>query len=187
MLGYVLEDLESLPAQPSVLVEGPQIVLDLLPEGARAVFLIPTADFQRETLSPRPMPSSDPQRALANRLAKDRIYADRVAELARRRGFPVIEVDGKRNPKEICAELERRFSGFFGASEPFDLAGARRWENEKIVSNVRSWIASGDHRMSNELPIPLACECGRLGCGERVGVTLSELDLSEPVLAPGHG
>lgn len=186
MLGYVLEDITSLPEHPSVLVEGPQVVPDLLPDGARAVFLIPTAGFQRETLSSRSMPSSDPAQALANRLVKDRLYADRVAELARGRGFPVIEVDGSRAPEEICAEVERGFGGLFGGSEPVDLAGARRWENEKIVRNVRSWIASGDHRTSYDGPVPLACECGRLGCGERVDVTLAEYDRSPRVLASGH-
>lgn len=187
MLGYVLEDLQSLPLQPGLLVEGPQVVPDLLPEGARAAFLMPTPEFQRQTLSPRPMPSSDPARALANRLVKDRLYADRVAGLARERGFLVVELDGSRTPEEICAQLEREFEDFFHGSEPVDVTGARRWENEKIARNVRSWIASGDHRTSDEQLVPLACECGRLGCGERVRVTLDEFDRSERLLAPGHG
>src|SRR5690242_20298515 len=83
MLGFVLDDLPTLPDQPLVLVEGPQILADLLPEDAHAVFLIPTPQFQRGVLVPRPMPSSDPERALAARLVKDRLYAERVAALAR--------------------------------------------------------------------------------------------------------
>src|SRR5690348_1553380 len=39
MLGFVLDDLPTLPDQPLVLVEGPQIVPDLLHEDAHAVFL----------------------------------------------------------------------------------------------------------------------------------------------------
>jgi hypothetical protein len=186
MLGYVLEDLPSLPGQPAVLVEGPQVVPDLLPPGARAVFLIPAPEFQRANLSERPMPSSDPAQALANRLVKDRLYADRVAELARERGFPVIEVDGTRPPDEIRGQVEGEFRGFFGASDPVDLPGVRRWENEKIARNVRSWVASGDHRTSGEMPVPFACECGRLGCVERVPLTLSAFDAGERVLAHGH-
>lgn len=186
MLGYVLEDLPELPSQPAVLVEGPQVVPDLLPDDARAVFLVPSPAFQHASLSPRPMPSSDPARALANRLVKDRLWADRVAELARERGFTVIEVDGSRSTGELCAEIEAEFADFFRASEPDDLPGVRRWENAKIARNVRAWVASGDHRTSTEMPVPFACECGRLGCDERVELTLSGFDRAERVLAPGH-
>jgi hypothetical protein len=186
MLGYVLEDLPKLPPQPAVLVEGPQVVPDGLPDGARAVFFVPTPEFQRDTLSPRPMPSSDPVRALANRLVKDRLYTDRVAALARARGFTVIDVDGTRTTAELCAQVEEEFSDFFAGSEPIDVRGVRRWENEKIARNVRAWHASGDHRAAQGMPVPFACECGRLGCGERVAVTLNDFDRVERILAPGH-
>ena len=92
--GFVLDDLPSLPEQPAVVVEGPQILPDLLPQTANAIFLNATPDFQRAVLSPRPMPSSDPARALAARLVKDRLYADRVAALAREHAFPVLAIDG---------------------------------------------------------------------------------------------
>ena len=187
MLGYVLDDLPSLPEQPAVLVEGPQVVPDLLPDAAYAVFLVPTPEFQRASLSPRPMPSSDPARALANRLVKDRLYADRVAELARERGFIVVDVDGSRSTDELCALIEDAFPDYFRGSEPVDLPAVRRWENEKVARNVRAWIASGDLRTSGEMPVPFACECGRLGCGERVEIMLTDFEREERVLAPGHG
>jgi hypothetical protein len=187
MLGYALEDLPSLPAQPAVLVEGPQVVPDLLPDDARAVFLVPTPKFQHANLSPRPMPSSDPAQALANRLVKDRLYADRVAELARARGFTVIDTDGSRSTDELCALIEDAFPDYVQGSEPVDLPGVRRWENEKIARNVRAWIASGDLRTAGEMPVPFACECGRLGCGERVPISLGDFDRAERILAPGHG
>jgi hypothetical protein len=186
MLGYVLEDLASLPEQPVVLVEGPQILADLLPRGASAVFLVPTPEFQRAVLSPRPMPSSDPERALAARLVKDRLYADRVAALARKRGFRVIEVDGSRTPEEIAGEVEDEFAELLSANEPRDLAMARRWENENVARNLRAWIASGDSRAPASTAFSFACECGRLGCAARVELTLSEFDSQETVLARGH-
>jgi len=186
MLGFVLEDLPSLPEQPVVLVEGPQVVPDLLPVGARAIFLIPSPEFQRDVLTPRPMPSSDPARALANRLVKDRLYADRVAALARERGFTVIDVDESLSPDDVLGRVEAVFADVLAANDPVDLPAARRWENEKIARNVRAWRASGDHRAAQDMPVPFACECGRLGCGERVSLTLGEFDRSEHVLAPGH-
>lgn len=187
MLGYVLEDLPTFPAQPAVLVEGPQVVPDLLPADARAVFLIPTPEFQRSVLEARPMPSSDPAQALANRLVKDRLYADRVAALARERGFSVLDVDGTRSPDEIAAEVEAEHGDFFAGSEPVDLPAVRRWENERIARNVRAWVASGDHRIEGEPEVPFACECGRLGCAERVSLPLSAFAAGAPVLAHGHG
>src|SRR5690242_11650398 len=95
MMGFALEDLAALPAAPTV-VEGPQILPDLVPDGDQAVFLDPTPEWQRAVLLPRPMPSSDPARALDARLVKDRLYADRVVALARQHGFPVVEMDGNR-------------------------------------------------------------------------------------------
>src|SRR5262249_58921461 len=96
MLGFALDDLAVLPDVPTV-VEGPQILPDLVPPGDQAVFLHPTSGWQHSVLSCRSMPSSDPARALANRLVKDRLYADRVTALARECGFPVLEMDGARH------------------------------------------------------------------------------------------
>jgi hypothetical protein len=187
MLGFVLEDLPTLPDQPLVLVEGPQILADLLPEDAHAVFLIPTPEFQRGVLVPRPMPSSDPERALAARLVKDRLYAERVAALARERGFPVIEVDGSRSPDAIFQHVENLLGEPLSRNRPTDLGAVRRWENENILRNVRSWVGSGEHPSAAELAFPLACECGRTGCSARVSLTVREVeDPRKPILASGH-
>ena len=187
MLGYVLDDLNALPEQPAVVVEGPQILPDVLPSEASAVFLIPTPEFQRRVLSPRPMPSSDPEQALRARLVKDRLYGEKVAAVARERGFLVLEVDGSRSSDAILARVETEFADLLFESEPRDLAAVRRWENENTASNVRAWISSGDIPTSAQLAFPFACECGRLGCATRVELTLRELDAAtESVLAPGH-
>jgi len=131
------------------------------------------------------MPSSDPTRALEARLVKDRLYADRVAAAASERGFMVIDVDGARTPDEIRSEVERRFAGFLQASEPRDLAAVRRWENENVARNLRGWFASSSGPR-DEPTYPFSCECGILGCGERVDLAVSAFDRTEPVLALGH-
>jgi hypothetical protein len=187
MLGFVLEDLPTLPDQPLVVVEGPQILADLLPEGAHAVFLIPTREFQRSVLAPRPMPSSDHDRALAARLVKDRLHAERVAALARERAFPVIEVDGSRSPDAIYQQVESLFGESLSRNQPADLAAVRRWENENMLRNVRAWIGSGEYPSAAGTAFPLACECGRGGCSAQLSLTLREVeDPRQPVLAPGH-
>jgi hypothetical protein len=187
MLGFVLEDLPTLPDQPLVLVEGPQIVADLLPEDAHAVFLIATPEFQRSVLRPRPMPSSDPKRALAARLVKDRLYAQRIAALAQEHGFPVIEVDGSRSPEAILEQVVSLFGEPLSRNQPTDLAAVRRWENDNMLRNVRAWVDSGEHPSAAGLAFPLACECGDLGCVERVSLTLREVENPhQPVLATGH-
>jgi hypothetical protein len=187
MLRFVLEDLPTLPDQPAVVVEGPQIIPDLLPPGARAVFLTPTPEFQRRVLTPRPMPSSDPGRALGARLVKDRLHADRVATAAGRCGFLVIEVDGKRAPDLICSQVEIEFMDLLRRSEPRDLAGVRRWENEVMAANLRGWIASGDSLADMGVKVPFTCECGRAGCTARVDLTMAQFEaVTASVLAPGH-
>ena len=175
MMRYALDDLAVLPAAPTV-VEGPQILPDLVPEGEQAVFLDPTPKWQHSVLSGRSMPSSDPARALEARLVKDRLYADRVAALARERGFPVVEMDGSH---ELVAEVESLLEIPQGA---MDVPAVRRWENEAAAANIRSWLASPEAPREH-YGYPFACECGRRGCGEVVLMTIEEFDATPLVLA----
>jgi hypothetical protein len=122
------------------------------------------------------MPSSDPARALEARLVKDRLYADRVAALARERGFPVLVMDGSR---DLVAEAESLLAIPDGVS---DLRPIRRWENEVAAANIRAWLASPE--APREHPgFPFACECGRRGCGEIVRLTIEEFDAAPSVVA----
>jgi hypothetical protein len=122
------------------------------------------------------MPSSDPARALEARLVKDRLYADRVATLARECGFPVLVMDGSR---DLVAEVE----SLLELPEPAPgLAEARRWENEAAAANIRAWLSSPE--APHEHPgFPFACECGQRGCGETVRLTIEEFDATPQVLA----
>jgi hypothetical protein len=174
MMRYALDDLAELPDAPTI-VEGPQILADLVPGGDQAVFLDPTPEFQRAVLEPRSMPSSDPARALDARLVKDRLYADRVAALARELGFPVVVMDGSR---DLVTEVETLL-GLPDAAT--DLATIRRWENETAAANIRAWLASPE-APATYLGYPFACECGRVGCGETVQLTIEEFDAASRVL-----
>jgi hypothetical protein len=175
MMGFALDDLAVLPAVPTV-VEGPQILPDLIPPGDQAVFLDSTPEWQRSVLEPRPMPSSDPARALEARLVKDRLYADRVAALARERGFPVLVMNGAR---DLVAEVESLLEFPEGSA---DLQAVRRWENEAVAGNIRAWLDSSDVP-NKDHRYPYGCECGRRGCGETVELTIEEFDARPRVLA----
>jgi hypothetical protein len=175
MMGFALSDLAALPGAPTV-VEGPQILPDLVPPGEQAVFLDPTPEFQRAVLTPRPMPSSDPARALEARFVKDRLYADRVAALARERGFPVVVMDGSH---DLVAVVESLLEIPEGAA---DLRAIRRWENEAAAANVRAWLASPEAPRERH-GYRFACECGRRGCGETVHLTIEQFDAASEVRA----
>ena len=187
-LRLVFEDLADLPERPPILVEGPQVLPDALPGGAAAVFLVPTAEFQRALLEPRPLPpTADPPRALAHRIEKDRLYAQRVAALAREHGFPLVEVDGSRPPEEIADEAERLLAPVLArAAEPVDLRPVRRWSNQAVAANLRSWLASAQAPAQAPRAYAFACECGRLGCAERVELSLADFEATPQVLAPAH-
>jgi hypothetical protein len=96
----------------------------------------------------------------------------------------VLEVDGAGRPEELLAEVEGEFADVLNASEPLELASVRRWENENLARNLRAWIASGDVR--DDMTFRFACECGRLGCGAQVELTLPEFDARERVRSRGH-
>jgi hypothetical protein len=171
-----LVELAHLPPMPTV-VEGPQVQPDLVPDGDRAVFLIPTPDFQTNVLEPRPMPSSDPQRALQNRLIKDRIYADRIAARAQAAGYAVLDVEGTHDlADEVAAVLQIE-------PEPIDLAAARRWENKVVAANLRAWLDSPEAPREPLGALSFACECGTPSCDKRVEMTLDEFVAADRVIA----
>jgi hypothetical protein len=179
----VVADLDALPSDPPVIVEGPQVLPDLIPAGDRAIFLVGTPEWQRSILSKRPLPATaDPRRALENRIEKDRLYGERIVALARAKGFRIITIDGSRTPDEIAGEIR----GLPRPGPQAGVAAARRWENLIVSANIRSWLASA-HR-TPELPQswPYVCECGRPTCAVTVPRSLLEFEAAARVLAPGH-
>jgi hypothetical protein len=63
-----------------------------------------------------------------------------------------------------------------------DLAPVRRWENEAVAANLRAWLASSE-ALPEYSGYPFGCECGRLGCGETVQLTIEEFEEVPEVLA----
>ena len=111
----VLEDLRALPQEPPVLAEGfsllPRLVAPLLCEPRRAVWLLPTPEFRRAAFESRgstwtiPNKTSDPQRALANLLARDQLFTEELRTQARAAQLLTIDVDGSVGVAESVARV----------------------------------------------------------------------------------
>lgn len=101
----IVHDLLGLPSDPPVIAEGfrllPALVKPLLAASAQAVWLLPTPEFRRAAFGSR-RPSgppwtfidktSNPEKALANLLERDRMFTDQLRDEARRLGLRVIEI-----------------------------------------------------------------------------------------------
>jgi hypothetical protein len=116
----VVEDLLALPADRPILAEGtallPQLVARFAEPG-RAVWVVPTAEFQREHYARRGFVAAiladcaDPDAAFRNWMARDALFAQQVQQEAAARGFPTLVVDGTQNVEQNAAQIERVFAG----------------------------------------------------------------------------
>jgi hypothetical protein len=182
VLPMILEDLDALRDGPLVLAEGPQLFPELiaphLASPGHGLWLMPTLEFQRWALGRRGEPSgtSDREQALQNRLARDGILNETIRSQAAGLGLSLLEVDGSRTLPEMMDAVADHFAEQIAAG-PRARHGAehrriRREENVGIHGNLCSFRA---HLGLAEPPVfDFACECGTLGCRERVLLTIDE-------------
>lgn len=115
----ILEDLLRLPTQPGVIVEGfrllPRLVKPLLADPCRAVWLLPTPEFRRAAFESRgtlweiARKTSDPPRALANLLERDRMFTDRLEQEAQRLDLQTIPVVHAMTEDELAGRITDTF------------------------------------------------------------------------------
>ena len=115
----IVEDLVAMPAQPRVVAEGfrllPRLVAPLLALRHHAVWLLPTPEFRRAALESRgglwaiAGQTSDPDKALASLLERDRMFTDRLAEETRELGLHAVHVDVTMTEHDLAAEVARLF------------------------------------------------------------------------------
>jgi hypothetical protein len=201
----MLEDIEALPSSPLIVAEGtplfPWLVADRLASLDHAVWLVPTPEFQRARLEERPgtewRRTSDPPRALENRIERERAIGEVVARDARGRGLRVLDVDGSKGLPAMAAAVEEVFAGLIAAGPRAADADARRAlrreDNLQVYRQVSTFFdrrpGVGDPEQS---PVPFACECGVSGCAAGVRATLVEARRvfdgaeGERLLAPQH-
>ena len=127
----VVEDLLALSAGPPVVAEGfgltPDLVVPVLTHPRQAIWLVPADDFKAASMERRRKPSfraqvSDPDRARANLLQRDRLLAQAVRDQARAHGVRVVEVDGSRPVEAVAALLADHFAPFLKVAGKRDSA-----------------------------------------------------------------
>lgn len=111
----ILEDLTAFPPDTPIVAEGtallPELVAPLLQGQCQAIWLVPTAAFQREHYVRRPWlddilrQCADPALAFDNWMRRDIGFADVVEGSARALGLPVIRVDGKEDAEEVLTRV----------------------------------------------------------------------------------
>jgi 2-phosphoglycerate kinase len=116
----ILEDVRALPKDKPLLIEGtallPKEVLQAQADRKRAVWVIPTAEFQMEQYAKREWARQivaqcdDSHTAFENWMERDIKFARWVRAEAEALGCKVIIVDGRRSIEETALEI----AGYFG-------------------------------------------------------------------------
>jgi hypothetical protein len=115
----ILHDLASMPPNRPIVAEGaallPQSLADAQISCDRAIWIVPTDEFQRHHYAQRPWrhdvvkECSDPDQAWENWMARDAGFAKAVAEGARSLGFKVLTVDGSVSLDDTIKVVEEHF------------------------------------------------------------------------------
>ena len=177
----VLEDVRALPPAPLAIAEGSTVPAALVPAD-RALWLLPTAELQRQRLEARGLPA--PARALYELLAAT------IGAEAAEAHVPVLWVDGTASIEETADLVEHNFASFLAAGPRAESAEERRrllrGANLDVVAQVRGFFgrpwASGS---AEEVERSFACECGDVDCTARVDRAVG-IAAAGPVFERGH-
>ncbi|MGO4752076.1 hypothetical protein AB4212_26270, partial [Streptomyces sp. 2MCAF27] len=119
---WTLDDLRALVSGRPIIAEGwglrPELVAPIIDSPRRMIVMVPTPEFRQHQVRVLPRaaaldhPVSDPARAQANRLVRDRLIAEEAVRAARGLGIRVLEVDGSRDAMAIADDLADHFSPY---------------------------------------------------------------------------
>jgi hypothetical protein len=176
----ILEDVRRLPSAPLVVADGTPVSPALVADTKRAVWLLPTPDFQRAQLDGRRLPRGPARlyRALAAEIERE----------AREHAVPVLTVDRSRSVDETVAAVESLFAGPLAdgprAETLDDRRALLREANLAHVGQVRGYYArpwaNGD---AESVVRTFVCECGDPACVASVETTVAAATAG-PALAP---
>lgn len=115
----ILNDILTTPGRKPLLVEGaallPRHVAGLIPKRSRALWMIPSADFQREHYSKRQWERGaveqcqSPEGAFENWMGRDARFAEWVEAEARALNLQVLKVGGSQSIEENAAAVAEHF------------------------------------------------------------------------------
>ncbi|MGW3562424.1 hypothetical protein ACWDSL_00715 [Streptomyces sp. NPDC000941] len=121
---WTLDDLRALVSGRPIIAEGwglrPELVAPIIDSPRRMIVMVPTPEFRQHQVRVLPRaaaldhPVSDPARAQANRLVRDRLIAEEAVRAARGLGIRVLEVDGSRDAMAIADDVADHFSPYLG-------------------------------------------------------------------------
>lgn len=182
----VVDDLLALPASPLVVAEGSTLPGSAVSSGTavpgRAVWLLPTPEFQSAQLAARGLPPGPAQLYT--------LLCGTIEREAREHGVTVLAVDGSRRVDETVDAVEALFAEALRAgpcaSGPDERCALLREANLALVAQVRAyharpWAAGDAERTEREF----LCECGDPACVESVVLRVAEA-AARPALAADH-
>ena len=115
----ILEDLLNYENADSVVMEGAAFVPSLIHSWGvpsdKALFLIPTKEFQIEHYSKRPWIKSildsceDPQQAFANWMERDHLFGQEIIKQAQRYNYQYVIIDGKASVDQLYSMVKEQF------------------------------------------------------------------------------
>ncbi len=128
----VVDDLRALPRSPLVVAEGSPLSAAAVQDRSRALWLIPTPEFQRARLAERRL--SGGARGLFL------LLADTIEREARKHIMPILVVDGERGVAATLAAVERHFRTALAEGPLAETIAARRGllrgANAAVVAQV---------------------------------------------------
>lgn len=183
----IVEDLRSLPSTPLTIAEGTPVTPAAVGAGARAVWLLPSAEVQRARRQ---------ERSLSPGVLElfDALFAEIEQQVAQY-GAQTVVVDGRSSVEETVAEVERLFADALDEGPATTAAERRqllRYANRAIVSQHEAYFARPWSRKDARTTVrSFACECGQPSCEEQVELAIADFPdppdaTSPPLLSPGH-
>ncbi|MFD0690106.1 hypothetical protein [Actinomadura fibrosa] len=125
---WALDDLRCLVSGRPIIAEGwglrPELVAPIIDSPRRMVVMVPTPSFRERQFRELPRAAtlgarvSDPDRAVRNRLERDRLVADDAVRSAERLGIRVIEVDGSHDAATVADIVADHFRPYLPPAEP---------------------------------------------------------------------
>lgn len=199
ILPLIMEDLAAMNSGVAVIVEGPQLLPELvaphLTDRGHALWLVPTPEFRRSALAERPRLTRDRRAGLERLLERNALLDDMIRTQANALDLTVVTVDGRRDLSAMVDSIRDYFAPAVRSLPRFRSGEHRRRvrkiENDAMVGNIRSFLADMGSQAPPPRPHLFCCECEQLGCASLVECTLDAYDALRdadmPVIQHGHG